>query len=131
MISVQRQEKVKDFCKQFSNSIRYTVGCKLQLNCLERHLLLPFPKQALDFMCLYYKSFENTVSKGEIAHNEQFLLFSRCFLRVWRTFGNFSSNLILSSANSFGLDQSKILSFGKWLTLSQTTNFRLFQIERV
>ena len=26
-------------------------------------------------MCLQYKSFENTVEKGEIAHNEQFLLF--------------------------------------------------------
>ena len=35
----------------------------------------PFPKQALVFMCLQYKSFENTVGKGEIARNEQFLLF--------------------------------------------------------
>ena len=25
--------------------------------------------------CLQYMSFENTVAKGEIAHNEQFLLF--------------------------------------------------------
>ena len=33
-----------------------------------------------DFMCLQYKSFENTVGKGEIAHNEQFLLFPPCFL---------------------------------------------------
>ena len=31
-------------------------------------------------MCLQYKSFENTVGKGEIAHNEQFLLFPLCFL---------------------------------------------------
>ena len=31
---------------------------------------LPFPKQALVFMCLQYKSFENTVGKWEIAHNE-------------------------------------------------------------
>ena len=35
----------------------------------------PFPKQALDFTCLQYKSFENTAGKGEIAGNEQFLLF--------------------------------------------------------
>ena len=27
------------------------------------------------FTCLQYKSFENTVGKGEIARNEQFLLF--------------------------------------------------------
>ena len=42
----------------------------------------PFPKQALVFTCLQYKSFENTVEKGEIASNEQFLLFPQCFLPV-------------------------------------------------
>ena len=31
-------------------------------------------------MSLQHKSFENTVGKGEIAHNEQFLLFLQCFL---------------------------------------------------
>ena len=46
----------------------------------------PFSKQALVFTCLQYKSFENTVGKGEIARNEQFLLFPQCFLPVWRTF---------------------------------------------
>ena len=38
-----------------------------------------------DFMCLQYKSFGNTVGKGEIACNKQFLLFPQCFLPVWRT----------------------------------------------
>ena len=28
------------------------------------------------------KPFENTVGKGEIAHNEQFLLFPQCFLPI-------------------------------------------------
>ena len=41
---------------------------------------LPFPKEALVFTRLQYKSFENAVGKGEIAHNEKFLLFPRCFL---------------------------------------------------
>ena len=45
-----------------------------------------FPKQALVFTCLLYKPFENTVVKGEIARNEQFLLFPHCFLPFWRTF---------------------------------------------
>ena len=45
-----------------------------------------FPKQALVFMCLLYKPFENPVGKGEIARNEQFLLFPQCFLPVWRVF---------------------------------------------
>ena len=40
---------------------------------------LPFPKQALVFTCLQYKSFENTVGKGEIARKEQFLLFHSVF----------------------------------------------------
>ena len=30
----------------------------------------PFPKQTLIFTCLWYKAFENTVGKGELAHNE-------------------------------------------------------------
>ena len=34
-----------------------------------------FPKQASDFKFLHYKSFENTVEKGEIARCKQFLLF--------------------------------------------------------
>ena len=38
-----------------------------------------FPKQALVFTCLQYKSFENTVGKGEIDRNKQFLLFPQCF----------------------------------------------------
>ena len=37
----------------------------------------PFPKQALVFTCLHLESFENTVGKGEIAHNENFLHFRR------------------------------------------------------
>ena len=57
--------------------------------CCNIKAVYPFPKQALVFMCLQYKYFENTVGKGEIARNEQFLLFPRCFLPVWRTFGNF------------------------------------------
>ena len=40
-------------------------------------------------MCLQYKSFENTVGKGEIARNEQFLLFPQFFLPFRRTFRHF------------------------------------------
>ena len=50
---------------------------------------LPFPKQALVFTCLQYKSFENTAEKGEIAGNEQFLLFPQCFLPFSKTFSCF------------------------------------------
>ena len=43
----------------------------------------------LVFTCLYLESFENTVGKGEIAHNEQFLLFPLCFQPFQRTFCHF------------------------------------------
>ena len=36
-------------------------------------------------LCLQYNSFENTVGKGEIARNEQFLLFPQCFPTIWKT----------------------------------------------
>ena len=35
------------------------------------------------------QAFENTVGKGEIARNEQFLLFPQCFLLVGMTFCHF------------------------------------------
>ena len=38
------------------------------------------------FTCLQYKRLKNTVGKGEIAHEEQFLLFPQCFLPFWKTF---------------------------------------------
>ena len=55
--------------------------------------------------------------KGEIARNEQFLLFRQCFLPICMDFLPFSSNLKLSSANSFSLEESKICCLGKgsWL----------------
>ena len=45
--------------------------------------------KTLVFMYLHYKSFENTVGKGEIARNKQFLLFPQCFLQVLRTYCDF------------------------------------------
>ena len=46
----------------------------------------PFPNKPWFLRVCSYKSFENAVGKGEIARNEQFLLFLQCFLPIWRTF---------------------------------------------
>ena len=73
---------------------------------------LTLPKQALVFMCLQNKSFENTVGKGEIARNEQFLLFP-VFSTLLENYLPFLSNLILSSANSSNLEYSRICRLGK------------------
>ena len=56
-----------------------------------------------------YVAIENIVRKGEIACNKQFLLFSQCFLPYMALTFHFECTL----------------------THYQTTNFRLFQIERL
>ena len=56
---------------------------------------------------------KNTVGKGEIACNKQFLLFSTMFSTCLENFLPFSSNLKLSCANSFSLEASKICCLGK------------------
>ena len=48
----------------------------------EHDSFMPFPNKHWFFTCLQYKSFENTAGKGEIASDEQFLLFPQCFLSV-------------------------------------------------
>ena len=53
-----------------------------------------------------------TLGKGEIAHNEQFLLFL-VFSTISENFPTFSSNLKLPSANSLNLEESKICRLGK------------------
>ena len=65
-------------------------------------------------MCLQYNSFENTVEKGEIARDEQFLIFPQYFLFYffWKNV-SFSLNLEFSSAKSFCLEASKICHSGK------------------
>ena len=68
--------------------------------------------------CLQYKSLKNTVGKGEIAHNEQFLLFSQFFSTCLKSFLPFSTILKFLSANSFNL------LFGKGLKLISLTNKR-------
>ena len=64
-------------------------------------------------MCLQYKSVENTVGKGEIAHNEQFPLFPTVFSILQDNFLPFLSTLQLSSAKSFNLEVTKICRLGK------------------
>ena len=70
--------------------------------------LNPFP-----YPCLQYKLFENTLGKGEIARNEQILLFPTVFSTHFEKFLPFSSNLKLLSANSFSLEESKFCRLGK------------------
>ena len=105
LLELCRKHSVKTGLNAFSRNIRLTrVKLVVILNLSQ---IIP------GFTCLQNKSFENTVGKGEIARNEQFRLFPQCFLPVWRTFWSLSSNLKLSSADSFSLEESKICCLGK------------------
>ena len=73
---------------------------------------LALSQQALIFMCLQDRSYENSVGKGEIACKKQFLLFSTVVSTLLKSFLQLSSNLKLSSANSFSLEESKICHLG-------------------
>ena len=64
-----------------------------------------------------YKSFENTVGKGEIALNEQFLLFP-VFFTILENLLPFSSNLKFSSASPFSFEESQICRLGRDSTKS-------------
>ena len=60
------------------------------------------------------KSFENTVEKGEIGCNEQFLLFLQCFLHVWRIFASYFK--LLQAISSW-----KSLKFVVWERVNSNT----------
>ena len=75
------------------------------------YIFNPVPnKPWLLLVCI--TSLLKTVGKGEIACNEQFLLFPLCVQPIWRTL-SFFSNLTLLSANSSSLEESRIYHLGK------------------
>ena len=71
-----------------SSTPHRSIGICMQCSCSSKDIqfpLLTLSQTSMVFRCLRYKSFENTVGKGEIARNKQFLLFPQCFLPIWRT----------------------------------------------
>ena len=101
-------------------SVRSTVKFGLLMKTCHQ----PFPEQALVCMCLQYKSFENIVGKGEIAHIKQFLFFPQCFLTFWITFSHVYQ---ISNCHLQTLSVWKILKFVVWerVNLRQLTLSRL------
>ena len=63
-------------------------------------------------MCVQHKSFKNTVGKGEIVRNKEFLHFPQCFPFLWRTFCHFHETLKLWTVNTFSFKESKICRLG-------------------
>ena len=77
-----------------------------------------FPNQTLVFTCLSYKTFENTVGKGEMARNEQFLLFPKCFLPIWRALCHFYQ---IQNCRLQTLSVWKSLKFAVWERVNTLT----------
>ena len=78
----------------------------------------PFPNKPW-FSCVCSTSlFENTAGKGEIACNEQFLLFPQCFLPIWKTFFYFHQ-IQNYRLQTFSFWRVENLPFGKGLILSK------------
>ena len=80
---MERNGPFRCFGKHFENRkkswvIFFFVMCILT----HSHTVTPFDASGK-------QAFENTVGKGEIARDEQFLLFPQCFLPVWITFFHF------------------------------------------
>ena len=66
-------------------------------------------------------AFENIVEKGEIAHNEQFLLFPQCFQLNQITVSGFVYIFDIISLFAVELEESKTGLSGIGLALSQTS----------
>ena len=67
------------------------------------------------------------MGKGENAGNQHFLLFPQCFLPFPKQILIIQPHLICHlQIYAFSLDWSKILSFGKELTLNKTTKFKMY-----
>ena len=76
------------FGQCFVSSQREIPSFWIQLIC-HLSLILTLSQISPCFYVSAVKSFENTVEKGEIARNEQFLFFPQCILTDWKTFRHF------------------------------------------
>ena len=81
--------------------------------------LNPFPNKPW-FSCVCSISLENTGGKGEIARNEQFLLFPQWFLTVWRTICHFR---IIPNCRLQSLSVWKSLKFVVWERVKEINSF--------
>ena len=95
-------------------SFSYNISIRVVKIGMVWKTIYSFPNKPWFFTYLQYMSrlLKTLLGKEEIARNEQFILFPQCF----QSFGELSaitSNLKLSSANSFSLEEFKICRLGK------------------
>ena len=71
------------------SALRPRIMAAMKKQSIENIVGLTHTQTVTPFDALGNKPFENTVGKGEIARDEQFLLFPQCFLPVRITFFHF------------------------------------------
>ena len=81
----------------------------------------PFPNKPWFLRVCCKKSFENTVRKGEIGHNEQFLLFPQRFSTPFEELSAMTIKFKIVVCKLFELEESKICRLGKELKVKPTT----------
>ena len=87
---------------------------KFESFCIRQHKCdLTLSQTSPDFTYLQSESIKNTVGKGEIARNKQFLLFPQCFLSVGRTICHFHQFLNCRLQTLSVWEESKICRLGK------------------
>ena len=77
------------------------------------------------------RDFENIVGKVENAGDQHFSPFPTMFSTLPKPIFNTSFTFILSSANAFNLDHSKILSFDKELNVIHNITFVFHRVENI
>ena len=75
--------------------------------------LSPFPNKPWFLRVCCTSLLKTLWEKGEIARNEQFLLFPAVFSTFLDNFQPISSNSVLSSAKSSSLEESRMCHLGK------------------
>ena len=88
------------------------VGSYLSEKLTNVTLFQSFPKKSSGLYLLQYNCSENTVGKGEIALNKQFLPFPTVFSTFLENCLTFSSDLKLWSPTSLCLEESKLCRLG-------------------
>ena len=78
-------------------------------NMLDLNFFNPLPNKPL-FLHVCSRSPLKTLRKGEIARNNQFLLFPKCFLSLWRTF----CHIVHENRELSSLSVWKRLKFTVW-----------------
>ena len=120
---IQGKNSLKNMVRKMYKIV--IVRCKI-IRCFSHiyglQMLLALSQTSPSCYMAVVQIFENTEGKGEIAHNEQFLLFPQCFFTLSENFLPCLSCLKLLSANSFSLEVYKLL-FGKRLSWTDRSKF--------